>query len=379
MSKAAPRGGPAVKGLGEDGDICPVCKSSRYLNPNMRFLVNPECYHQMCESCVDRKYSHGPAPCPIAGCGRTLRRNRFRTKTFEDIQVEREVDIRRRVHAIFNRREDEFETLDAYNDYLNDVEDITYDLINNINVDKAEARLKAYAQANQAAIKENENIATEEASAWQEAQAAQQERARMSREAAVAEAEQVRREKQEGRHNILNQLASGQGDPEAIARARQAPKVTLKRSSAAAGNKVGSRAAAAAAAPTDTDAAPDSGFHIKGLKKRVLPAPEKPYDPFGGDSDARTHYVLQEHYDWNWLNDVRTDARFGAGGYDLKEYYTRALCDAFAGFGVFVADEVRGKDMPLSSATMAATGVPAPAATAAAAAATADVNMDDVF
>lgn len=78
-------------------DICPVCKSSRYLNPNMRFLVNPECYHKMCESCVDRIFSHGPAPCPIAGCKKTLRKARFRMQTFEDLKVEREVDIRRRV------------------------------------------------------------------------------------------------------------------------------------------------------------------------------------------------------------------------------------------------------------------------------------------
>jgi len=63
----------------------------------MRFLVNPECYHKMCESCVDRIFSQGPAPCPVAGCGRTLRKQRFRKQTFEDIQVEKEVDIRRRV------------------------------------------------------------------------------------------------------------------------------------------------------------------------------------------------------------------------------------------------------------------------------------------
>ena len=81
-------------------EICPVCKSSRYLNQNMRFLVNPECYHKMCESCVDRIFSSGPAPCPVAGCARTLRKQRFRKQTFEDIKVEREVDIRRRVAAV---------------------------------------------------------------------------------------------------------------------------------------------------------------------------------------------------------------------------------------------------------------------------------------
>jgi CDK-activating kinase assembly factor MAT1 len=78
-------------------DICPVCKSSRYLNPDMRFKVNPVCYHKMCESCVDRIFSQGPAPCPVAGCGQTLRKARFRAQTFEDIQVEKEVDVRREV------------------------------------------------------------------------------------------------------------------------------------------------------------------------------------------------------------------------------------------------------------------------------------------
>lgn len=63
----------------------------------MKFRVNPECYHKMCESCVDRIFSHGPAPCPIAGCARTLRRNKFREQTFEDLKIEREVDIRKRV------------------------------------------------------------------------------------------------------------------------------------------------------------------------------------------------------------------------------------------------------------------------------------------
>lgn len=88
------RAGPVADA---SSDICPVCKSSRYLNPNMKFKVNPECYHKMCESCVDRIFSHGPAPCPIAGCARTLRKMKFREQTFEDLKIEREVDIRKRV------------------------------------------------------------------------------------------------------------------------------------------------------------------------------------------------------------------------------------------------------------------------------------------
>ncbi|KAI7394791.1 hypothetical protein KC328_g5988, partial [Hortaea werneckii] len=33
-----------------DSEQCPICKSTRYLNPSLRFLVNPECYHKLCAS-----------------------------------------------------------------------------------------------------------------------------------------------------------------------------------------------------------------------------------------------------------------------------------------------------------------------------------------
>lgn len=69
----------------------------------MKFLINPECYHKMCESCVDRIFSSGPAPCPVAGCGRTLRKQRFRKQILKDIRIEREVDIRRRINTVYAR------------------------------------------------------------------------------------------------------------------------------------------------------------------------------------------------------------------------------------------------------------------------------------
>lgn len=91
----------SMQNRGDEDEVCPVCKSSRYLNPDMQFLINPECYHKMCESCVDRIFSSGPANCPVATCHKTLRKNRFRKQTFEDINVEREVDIRRRVMQMY--------------------------------------------------------------------------------------------------------------------------------------------------------------------------------------------------------------------------------------------------------------------------------------
>lgn len=34
-------------------DVCPVCKSDRYLNPKLRLLVS-SCYHKMCAPSADR-------------------------------------------------------------------------------------------------------------------------------------------------------------------------------------------------------------------------------------------------------------------------------------------------------------------------------------
>jgi rRNA maturation protein Nop10 len=48
-----------------------------------------------CESCIDRLYTLGPAPCPI--CGKTLKKMTFIPQTFEDLVVEKEVSIRRKL------------------------------------------------------------------------------------------------------------------------------------------------------------------------------------------------------------------------------------------------------------------------------------------
>ena len=298
-------------------DICPVCKSSRYLNKSMRFLVNPECYHKMCESCVDRIFSHGPNKCPIAGCNRTLRKHRFREQTFEDIQVEREVDIRKRVATIFNRREDEFDSLLDYNNYLNDVEDITYNLINKIDVEKTEKKLQAYASQNADSISQNATTASREAQDFSALQAAEREQAKLRRQAARREEEDERKEKREGRQHVLDRLASGADAKEL----EEEQKAALQKKKEQAGLT--------------------NGFVIKGLKTKKAPEPDKPFDPFDGFAIKPKHYTVQDRYEWPWLNNLRDDPVIDAGGYDLKEFHTRALCEAFSGLGGFVGSEQR--------------------------------------
>jgi len=73
------------------------------------------------------------------------------------------------------------------------------------------------------------------------------------------------------------------------------------------------------------------------------------------------------------LNTSRDDPAHLAGGQDIKDFYTRALCDAFSGFGVFVEEEVAARSNESGDATTATDNA------AIAAAVGGDVNMDDVF
>jgi len=318
-------------------EICPVCKSSRYLNSNLRFLVNPECYHKMCESCVDRIFSHGPAQCPIPGCRRTLRKHRFREQTFEDIRVEREVDIRKRVQAVFNRREEEFESVRDYNDYLNDVEDITFNLVNNIDVEETNKRFEAYEKAHGKEIMENAQLAQEEKLSFSAMQKAERQQARERREAARREDEEERREVEENRRDVLNRLALGQ-DAETVTKEGQ--QVQLKKRM---------DRQAAAERQRQLQAASDGGngssnLVIKGLKTRRKAEPEAPIDPFGGLQLASRYYSLQDDYVWDGFREPSKDAKVMAGGYDVTSWTKRALCEAFSGLGVFVGDEVRERE-----------------------------------
>ncbi|KAJ5996282.1 hypothetical protein N7499_007402 [Penicillium canescens] len=355
----------------DDDEVCPVCKSSRYLNPDMRFLINPECYHKMCESCVDRIFSGGPSSCPVAGCRKTLRKNKFRKQTFEDIGVEREVDIRRRVMQILNRREEEFDSKRAFDDFLEQREEIIMNLVTRIDVAKTESQLQKYAAENMQSIRTNQALEVEEAHSFQARMTLEQEEAKLRRQAARQEYETERRELQAGREDFLSRLASG-SSTDAAAIAREGHKVLLKKSSARRSEEERIRQKQAALRGTEgkrgasglssmeNGSAPDTGL-VKGLRKIKTPEPEKPYDPFMGYvPDKRDYYSLQSYYPSTYLDPIRQDARMQAGGYDLGEYYSRTLLEAFAGLSCFVGEEISQRDaskpVATEGAAIAATG-----------------------
>ncbi|KAL9605159.1 MAG: hypothetical protein Q9219_000093 [cf. Caloplaca sp. 3 TL-2023] len=326
----------------ENDDICPVCKSSRYLNPNMRFLVNPECYHKMCESCVDRIFSTGPAPCPVAGCARTLRKQRFRKQTFEDLKIEREVDIRRRVAQVFNKEESDFETLRAFNNYLEEMEVATFNLLEGIDVATTERKLAAYAAQNESVISKTNVKAGRDRNVQQANVAAHKEQALLNRSAANRSDISNHAEREELHRENLDALAKARiGAP----KDDTGQKVVLKKSTArrSAADKAYEKQQQEQQQQQSTGTPKPNAevFKIEGLKPVVEAPVEEPYDPFGGMSFTPSYYTLQSHYEHPWLERARTEPSIVAGGYDLREYYQRTMLEAFAGLGCFIQDEMR--------------------------------------
>ena len=133
-------------------DSCPVCLTDKYLNAAMKLLVSP-CFHKMCESCVNRIFFSGPAPCPV--CKQTLRKSNFAVQTFDDLMVEKEVNVRKRIAKYYNKRPEDFKSLREFNDYLESVEEIIFNLINNINVEETENLVEQYRIQNRELINLN--------------------------------------------------------------------------------------------------------------------------------------------------------------------------------------------------------------------------------
>jgi CDK-activating kinase assembly factor MAT1 len=212
-----------------------------------------------------------------------------------------------------NKQESDFETLKDYNDYLEQVEEITWNLILKIDVEATETRLRRWDEHQKAELNPNA----------------------------------VRRDFEQSvptDHVVLKKGAT-------------------QRKTAAPANPHQSLA---------HGAAEDVGFSFHGLKKRIAPPPEAPFDPCGGWSIAPQYYALQDDYDIDWITKQGKDVVHTVGGYDMRDFYNRALREAFGGFGVFIEEEISARGTPSGDAGIGTDK-------AAMVAVGGDLTMDDVF
>ncbi|KAI1202779.1 CDK-activating kinase assembly factor MAT1-domain-containing protein [Nemania serpens] len=375
MSRKPVTGGSTVVKLPTmalPSDICPVCKRVRYLNTDMEFLINPECYHPMCSNCVSNIFKSGPAQCPYATCTKTLRLRGFRSAFFGDLAVEREVDIRRRVAAAYNMVEDDFETLRDYNNYLQDVEDLTFDLISGGDDERgaAEQKLLHREQEFRDEIERNKRRGREAELSRQKRDAAEVEATRQRRVEEQREEARARAEEATINADVMGALARGESGSAAEIQARI---VAQKRARVA--------AIAGTHFPSLLDAEVASGasntLSIRGLKTKKISEEEedlsKPYDPFAGLGSALepSRYHLSDAYPNPWLDAARKNDDHRVPGYSIQEYVARAMFDAFSGLGINIADEK--KDVARGPGTVVA------AEAAAANRTSGRMDVDDVF
>lgn len=112
---------------------CPRCKTTKYRNPQLKLLVNV-CGHPLCEKCIELMFANGAAKC--YQCPTPLKRGNFKRQLFQDSQVEKDIQVRRDILRKFNKTQDAFPTLRAYNDYLEKLETVIYNLANDIDLDE---------------------------------------------------------------------------------------------------------------------------------------------------------------------------------------------------------------------------------------------------
>ncbi|XP_063296504.1 CDK-activating kinase assembly factor MAT1 [Pelobates fuscus] len=145
---------------------CPRCKTTKYRNPSLKLLVNV-CGHTLCESCVELLFVRGSGTCQE--CNTPLRKSNFKVQLFEDPTIDKEVEIRKKILKIYNKREDDFPSLRDYNDFLEEIEEIVYNLTNNVDIEDTRRKIDLYKNNNKETIQKNKVKMTREQEELEEA------------------------------------------------------------------------------------------------------------------------------------------------------------------------------------------------------------------
>ena len=132
------------------------------------------CGHQFCNSCIDRELSRRREfSCPI--CETPVKKVTLSTRTLDDVLCEKDTSWRRRVLKVFNKTQRDFTSLLEYNNYLEEVEDIIYSIVNEEpNAEECKGKIKSYEENHRTEIVIRQSQRADEERAIQDQIAAEQ-------------------------------------------------------------------------------------------------------------------------------------------------------------------------------------------------------------
>ncbi|XP_058797870.1 CDK-activating kinase assembly factor MAT1 [Phymastichus coffea] len=303
-----------------EDQACPRCKTTKYRNPSLKLMVNV-CGHTLCESCVDLLFLKGSGSCPE--CHTVLRRVNFRIQLYEDSMVEKEVSIRKRVLRDFNKKEEDFGTSREYDNYLEEIENIIFNLVNNIDIIETNKKIEQYKRENKEQILRNKSKLGKKESELEELielEKMQQEERKL--ELAKEELE-LKKKKLKEKEDLIDELMFSEGD---------------------ARNIVQTFASAIQASKDNTKVAPKVTGFSTGIKfgqqgnSNFLPVPKiddgpvYKYVPIIQEIEGPTPPAKRDLVKKGYITFVRavTDAE-KAGGFATNYSCLRALQEAMAG------------------------------------------------
>lgn len=217
----------------------------------------------------------------------------------------------------FNKRREDFPDLRGFNDYLETVEEITFNLINEIDLPETEARIQKY-KAENAALTEL-NVQREEA--YARALREQEDQERRERETRAFELQREEEEerllRESDKRSIIDKLETS--DKDALKVIAKAKAQALKRSTAR---------------NASNSTAQSSALLLRSRAAQSNIVPDVPHAPFNDEYHAyESMFSLKSTYNDFMSDAVRKDREgiMRAGGYMVEEAWERAIRCAVAG------------------------------------------------
>lgn len=154
-------------------NICVMCKTAQDSVDNLTnksLLVNfvsdssKKCGHKFCEACTKRQLgSKKQFTCPI--CGSIVKQSTLTKSSLDEIEVQTDAKVRKRLKEIYNKTEEDFPTLREFGDYEEMLEDLIYKLVHNIDKKDTEWQIDCYRRENAESILINKSKRAE--TEWQ--------------------------------------------------------------------------------------------------------------------------------------------------------------------------------------------------------------------